>query len=230
MAWIKKVSDVVVDKELEGGISKIAETNAYNVEIEEVYLKQSNTDGSEAVSLAVAVKTKDGEVAKTFFTIMGKDGNTYFESTVGGKKVKKQHFGLSIANSLFKIVLGKEIFDCEPSETTYRQYNKDTKEMETLEADGFPELVGKTVGVCAQMVRKIKGKDSTEYPEIVHFFDTETGLFADEEDNGGKRKLDRWLASAKDYKIIEEEAPKSSFRKKADSDGDDKPAKRKWGK
>ena len=226
--WLKKSIDVVVDNEMEfSGASRIAETNAYEVVITEAYIQESKADGSKSTSLAIECKTSDGNTAKTFFTLTGKDGNTYFKSTVGGKDVKKQHFGLSIANTLFKLLLDKEIFDCEPSSTTYKKWNKETKELETLEADGFPELIGQDIGVCIQMIRKISGKDSSEYPEIAHFFDVKTGLFAEEEESD-KRKIDRWLASAKDFKVIEEEAPKSSFGKKAEKT-EEAPAKRKWG-
>jgi len=227
MSWIKKNTEVQVDAELEFSSSRITETNAYSVEITEAYLQSSKDESSKSVSLVIAVKTEDGDTAKTFFTIMGRNGETYFESTVAGKTVKKQHFGLSIVNSVFKILLDKEIFDCEPSDTTFQKWDNEAKEMNTEKADGFPELVGKTIGVCVQMIRKIQGKNSSEYPEIVHFFNTETGLFSEEQDSP-KRKLDRWLASAKDFKVIEEEAPKSSFGKK--SNPDDKPTRRKWGK
>lgn len=229
MAWIKKVVDVVVDNEMEfSGANRIAETNAYEVEITEAYLQDSKADGSKSSSLVIEVKNEDGATAKTFFTITGKDGQTFFTSTAGGKTVKKQHFGLSIANTLFKLLLDKEIFDAEPTGTTYKKWNKESKELETLEADGFPELIGKKIGTCIQMIRKISGKDSSEYPEITHFFNIETGLFADEEQSD-KRKLDRWLASAKDFKVIEEEAPKTSFGKKAEKT-EDTPVKKKWGK
>lgn len=228
MAWIKKATDVEVSKELESSSLRITTTNAYGCTVTEAYLQEGKDADSKSVSLAISIKTQDGEDAKTFFTVFGRDGNTYFTSTTGGKTVKKQHFGLSIVNSLFKIALGKEIFDCEPTQTTYQKWNNDDKTMETVEADGFPELVGAKVGVCVQMIRKIKGKDSSEYPEIAHFFNLETGLFADEEPSD-KRKLDRWLASAKDFKVIEEQAPKSAFGKKEEATTE-APVKKKWGK
>ena len=229
MAWIKKNVDVEVSKELEYSSNRVQATNAYEAEVTEAYLQNSAQEGSKAVSLVVNIKTNEDEEAKTFFTVLGRDGNEYFMGTVAGKPVKKQHFGLSIANSLFQIALGKEIFDCEPSDTTYQKWNKDTKVLEKTKADGFPELVGKKVGVCIQMVRKISGKDSSEYPEISHFFDIETGLFATEEESP-KHKLDRWLASAKDFKVIEDEAPKSAFGNKSTAGSEEAPKKRKWGK
>jgi len=230
MAWIKRDEEVEVSQELEYSNNSIQETNAYECEVTEAYLQESKQEGSKSQSLVISVKNDKDETAKTYFTIMGRDGNTYFTSTFKGKTVKKQHFGLGIVNTLFKITLGKEIFDCEPSNTTFEQWNKEDKEMEKLDGDGFPELVGKKIGTCIQMIRKISGTNSSEYPEIKHFFDLETGLFADEEDSD-RRKLDRWLASSKPFHVIEEEAPKSSFGKKATSTpSEDAPKKRRWGK
>ena len=229
--WIKKDKEVEVATELESSVNNIAKTDAYEVTIKEAYLKESADEQSKSVSLVVAVEDEHGETAKTYFTIMGRDGNTFYKTTYKGKETKKQHFGLSTVNTMFKILLGKEIFDCEPSETKFQQWNKEDKEMEEHTGDGFPELIGMKVGTCIQMIRKIKGKDSSEYPEIAHFFNLETGLFADEVDSD-RRKLDRWLNSAKDFKVIEEEAfeKKSSFGKKSEgsSDGETKP--KKWGK
>ena len=232
MAWIKKDSTAEVSQELEFENTNITKTDAYEAEITEAYLKNSADEQSKSVSLVINAKTEDGDTVKTYFTVMGRDGNTFFESTYKGKKVKKQHFGLSIANSLFKIAFdGKEIFDVEPAETTFSQWNKEDKEMEEHSGDGFPDLVGKKIGLCVQMIRKISGKDSSEYPEVTHFFDTETGLFSEEEDSD-RRKLDRWLSSAKEFKVIEEEAKvKTSFGKKADAGTDgEAPKKKKWGK
>lgn len=233
MSWIKKNTEVVVDKELEySGATGISKTDAYEVEITECRLAEAKDTQSKSVSLVVGVKNEAGETAKSFFTIMGRDGKTYFESTVAGEKVKKQHFGLSIANTLFEIALGKEIFEVEPEEVEFEIYNKESKEREKMEGQGFPELIGKKVGVCIQMVRTIDGKDSYEKAEIEHFFDSETGLFDGEEDSDN-RKLDRWMKRAKDFKEIVKEEKKTAFgakkTDKAESKTDEAP-KKKWGK
>jgi hypothetical protein len=233
MAWIKKDESVEVSKELEFSNSNITETNAYEVEITECRLANSQTQGSKSVSLVIGAKTEDDETVRSYFTIMGKDGETYFESTVKGKKVKKQHFGLNIANTLFKLALEKEIFDCEPSEVEFKQWNKEEKEMEDATGDGFPELIGAKVGICVQIVKEISGADSKQYPEIKHFFDLESGLFADEDPEAKKSKLDIWLAGRKEFYVIEKEAQnKSSFgKKKSSDDGEEAPKKKsKWGK
>lgn len=141
MAWISKNSEVEVSKELEFDNSNIQETNAYEVEITECRLAESTAQGSKSVSLVVGVKTEEDETAKTFFTVMGRDGNTYYESTIKGKKVKKQHFGLSTVNTLFKIALDKEVFDCEPEEVTYKAWDKEDKTMKDTQGNGFPEII-----------------------------------------------------------------------------------------
>jgi len=228
MSWIKKEVSAEVSAELEFENSRLSVTDAYELEVTEAYLKDSNTEGSKSKSLVVSGKTEDGLTATTYFTIMGKDGQTFFESTYKGKTVKKQHFGLNIANTLFTILLdGKEIFDCEPSETTFKTWNKEDKEMEDAKGDGFPELIGKKIGATYQMRREINGADSKEFGEITHFFDVETGLFSGEEDSDN-RKLDKWLNSKKDFIVKEVEAPKSSFGKKKDTSGAEKPKANKW--
>ena len=230
MAWINREADVVVDKELDYESNRIDKTDAYEVEITEAYLQKGKD--SDSMSVVISIKNDEGNEGKTYFTIMGRDGKTYFESTVGGKPVKKQHFGLNIVNTLFEIVLGKEIFDVEPSEVEYKVYDKEAKEYKTEKGDGFPELIGQKVGVCYQMYREINGTDSKEYGQITHFFDPETGLFANEEPSD-KTKLDKWLKGAKEYIVKEVEAPKrTSFGKKKDepsADGEPAP-KRKWGR
>ena len=230
MSWIRKEVDVEVSKELEFSNTNISKTDAYEVEIKEAYLKESADKQSESMSLVISAETENGETVKTYFTIVGRDGNAYFETTRKGKTVKKQHFGLSIINTLFQIVLGEEIFDVEPSETKFSVWNKEDNEMQEVTGDGFPELIGSKAGVCVQMIRKIRGKDSSEYPEISHFFDAQTGLFAEEEDSD-KRKLDRWLSSCKEFKIIEEEVKKtSSFGKKPSTSENGEAPKSKWGR
>lgn len=231
MAWIQRNTDVEVSAELEYNNTNITTTNAYTAEVTECYLKDSTDTQSKSKSLVVGVKTDDDETARTYFTIMGRDGNTYFESTVGGKKVKKQHFGLNIADTLFKIALGKEIFACEPSEVDIKVWNKEEKELEDAKADGFPDVIGKKVGVCVQMVREKNGADSKEYPEITHFFDAESGLFSGEESGKKKTKLDIWLASAKEFKVIEKQQQNTnSFGKKKSEQSEDAPRKTGWGK
>ena len=180
--------------------------------------------------MVVGAKTDDDETVKTYFTIMGRNGETYFESTVGGKKVKKQHFGLNIADTLFNIALGKEIFDCEPSKVDIKVWDKEAKEMKDSEANGFPEMIGKKVGICVQMVREINGADSREFPEITHFFNSETGLFHTEEEGKKKTKLDIWLASSKDFRVVEKQQQNTnSFGKKKEA-SEEAPKKSGWGR
>ena len=228
MAWIKKEADVEVTKELEFDSNRIDVTDAFEVEITEAYLKASSVEGSKSMSLVIGVKTDDDMTNRTHFTIMGQDGNTYFKSTYKGKEVKKQHFGLSIVNTLFMMTLDKEIFDCEPEEVEYEVWNKDDKEMVKETGDGFPELIGKRIGITHQMKREINGKDSKEWGEITHFFNLETGLFNGEEESDNT-KLDKWLKNKKEFIVTEVEERKSSFGKKKETeDGEEKP-RRKWG-
>lgn len=233
MAWLKREADVEVTSELEYSNNGINKTDAYEVEITEAYLQHSKADGSKSISLVISAKTDADETIRTFFTLVGKDGNTYFTQSYNGKTVKKQHIGLSIANTLFGILLGKEIFDVTPSETSFEVYDKEAKERKIEKGDGFPELIGRVVGITAQMYREIDGAKSREYASIEHFFDVDTGLFFGEEAIEGKpTKLDKWLSSAKEFKEIVKETPKSSFGKKElpKKDGEQPPVKRGWGK
>ena len=227
MSWIKKDLEVEVTAEMESDFSKISKTDAYEVEIVDVHLQ--NGKDSDSVSVVVGVKTEDGDTNSTYFTVMGRDGNTYYMGSVAGKAVKKQHFGLSSINTLFDIVLGKEIFDIEPSEVEYKQWDNESKAMVDVKGDGFPDLIGKKVGVTVQMTREIDGADSKEYGTITHFFNHETGLFSGEEESD-RTKLSKWLRTMKEF-IVKESTTKSSssFGKKADSTDDSEPKRKKWG-
>lgn len=233
MAWLKREENVEVTQELEYSNNGISKTDAYEVEITEAYLSESKADGSKSVSLVISAKNEADETVRTYFTLVGKDGNTYFTQKYNGKEVKKQHIGLSIANTLFGIALEKEIFDIEPKEVEYSMYDKEAKESKTVKCDGFPDLIGKKVGITAQMNREIDGTKSREYASIDHFFNIETGLFYGEESVEGKpTKLDKWLSSAKDFKETVKEQVKSSFggKKEPAQNGTEQPAKRGWGK
>lgn len=234
MSWIKKSKEVVVIEELESNDSRIQTSNAYEVEITGARLAESKQDNSKSLSLVIDVKTDDGETAREFLTIQGKDGNTFFIDK--RTKVKKQHIGLTIANSLFQLVLDKEIFDAEPEEIKYEAWNKDDEEMEELDGHGFPELIGKKIGVCVQIERVIEGADSKETPRIEHFFNHETGLFNKEVlEDGKKTKLDKWLDKKKEFKEIIKEVveKKSAFAAKTTTEKTEiaeEPKKNKWGR
>ena len=230
MSWIKKVEDVEVIQELEFNNSKISASNAYEVEITGARLQQAKDETSKSVSLVIDVKTEDGETAREFFTIFGRDGEPFFVDKRTG--VKKQHFGLTIVNTAFKIALGKEIFDIEPKEIEYEVYSKDEEKMVTLKGDGFPDLIGKKIGVCVQIIREIQGQDSRETPSIEHFFDAETGLFEGEAPSG-KPKLNKWLDKMKEFKeVIREEPKKANWGGKKEESKSEKeePKKSKWGR
>lgn len=231
--WIKKNEDVVVVEELSSNDSRIQVSNAYEVEITGARLAESTVKNSKSLSLIIDVKNEDGETAREFLTIQGKDGLTYF--TDKKTNVKKQHIGLTIANSLFQLVLDKEIFEVEPSEIEYQAYNKDIEAFEDLKGDGFPDLIGKKVGVCIQIERVIEGADSKESPRIEHFFNVETGLFNKEVlDENKKTKLDKWLDKKKEFKEVIKEVTesRSSFggAKKEESKSEEEPKKNKWGR
>ena len=232
MSWIKKSEDVEVVKELEFDNSRISVSNAYEVEITGARLQEAKDESSKSVSLVIDVKNEDGDSAREYFTIFGRDGEPYFIDK--RNNVKKQHIGLTIVNTAFKIALGKEIFDIEPSEIEYEVYNQENKEKETLKGDGFPELIGKKIGVCVQMVREIQGSDSKETPTIEHFFDHETGLFDGEDGTAKVNKLNKWLDKMKEFKeVIKEEPKKANWGgKKEDSKAAEKeePKKSKWGR
>ena len=233
MSWIKKEEEVVVVEELSSGSDRIQESNAYEVTITGARLAESQQKDSKSLSLVIEVSTENGETAREYFTILGKDGNSYFIDK--RSNVKKQHIGLTIANSLFQLVLDKEIFDIEPREVEYKMYNKETEELEDMKGDGFPDLIGKTVGCCIQIERIIEGADSKESPRIEHFFNVETGLFNKEEvKEGAKTKLDKWLDKKKEFKeIIKEVKERTNFggnKKEATESNSEEPKKSKWGR
>ena len=226
--WITKTDNVEVNEEMESDFSKIEKTDAYEVEITGARLAKSKTERSKSVSLVVEAKTDDGDNISTYFTIMGKDGKTYYKYNNN----LKQHFGLSTVNTLFGIVLDKEIFDVEPSDIKYSGWDADAKARVEMDGEGFPDLIGKRVGITVQMTREIAGADTKEFGTIEHFFNLETGLFHTEvePEAGKKTKLDKWIGRAKEYKIVEAKpAAKSSFAKPKAETGAEAP-KRRWGK
>lgn len=232
MAWIKKEEEIVVVEELSSGSDRIQESNAYEVTITGARLSESQQKNSKSLSLVIDVANENGETAREYFTILGKDGNTYFIDK--RSNVKKQHIGLTIVNSLFQLVLDKEIFDIEPKEVEYKIYNKETEELEDVKGDGFPDLIGKSVGACIQIERIIEGADSKESPRIEHFFNVETGLFNKEEPKeGAKTKLDKWLDKKKEFKeIIKEVKERTNFggKKETTEASGEEPKKSKWGR
>lgn len=232
--WLKKEADVEVVAELESNFNGISKTDAYEVEITEAYLSDAKDDKSQSKSLVISAKTDDDETIRTYFTLIGRDGKTYFTQKYNGKEVKKQHIGLGIANTLFGIALQKEIFDVEPTEVEYSAYDQDAKASVIVKGEGFPDLIGKRVGITAQMNREIDGTNSREFASIEHFFDVETGLFCGEEVKEGKSsKLDKWLSSAKEFKETVKEPVKSAYgaaKKEDTATTTDQPAKRGWGK
>jgi len=232
MSWIKREEEIVVVEELSSGSDRIQESNAYEVTITGARLAESQQKDSKSLSLVIDVANENGETAREYFTILGKDGNTYFIDK--RSNVKKQHIGLTIVNSLFQLVLDKEIFDIEPKEVEYKIYNKETEELEDVKGDGFPDLIGKSVGACIQIERIIEGADSKESPRIEHFFNVETGLFNKEEPKeGAKTKLDKWLDKKKEFKeIIKEVKERTNFggKKETTETSSEEPKKSKWGR
>lgn len=232
MAWLNEGKSVIVQEELGGG-NKIEESGAYEIEITSAYLSHSRQANSKSVSLCIeGVFAEEGKEDKTimeFFTIMGKDGKAFYTRNYGRGAKNFQHIGLRIVNSAFKILLDKTIFDIEPQPMTYEKWDNELKERVSEKGDGFPDLIGKKIGICVQMIREIKGQKSKELSDLVHFFDYGTGLFADEV-NSDHKKIDKWLRLKKDFivKEVEEyEAPQSSFGQADDESGEKKPSP--WG-
>ena len=222
MSWITRDENVETQEEM-GGVSGVKVTDAYKATIKEAYVKDSTVEGSQSMSIVISAETTDGELVKTYYTIQGKNGKGYYERD--GKRF--QHIGTGIVKTVFKILLDKEIYDVEPVDGTYKGWDNDTKKQIDVNGRVFADVIGKEIGICVQMIRKIAGTDTKEYGEIAHFFDIETGLFAGEVDSGKKRKIDKWLDGRKEYKIIEEKQVSSSFGKKAEASADT--GRSKWG-
>ena len=231
MSWITKSENVVENVELEGGVFGIDESGAYAVKITQAYLQESKAADSQSVSLVIGIETEDGKKGIAYKTILGRDGQTFFVMNKNGNSEKREHFGLSISNTMFEIVLGKSIFDVEPVSMDVEKWNFDKKEMETVKVDGFPELIGKEIGVCWRITREIDGVNSKERGDIEHFFDKDSGLFYDEEDSTS-RKIDRWQNMVSKKPIIIKEVAqqtKSSFGQKKETADGETPVK-KWGR
>jgi len=222
MAWIKKSEDIV---EQEQYAERVSVTNGYAGKVTAARLSNSKTPGSKSVSLFVEITTNDGEIASDFFTIMGKDGETFYINK--HDQSKRQHIGLNTANTLFLLALGKEIFDIEPSDIKYMGYDKEAEERVEMKGKGFPEIIGKEIGAAIQVTKEGEGADTKFGTEIQHFFNPLTGRYWNESDNGSVLKIDKWIKKAPEYKIIESFVPKRSFGGAKDAD---KPEKKGWGR
>jgi len=222
MSWIKKDETVEAATE-QSGFSQISESNAYEVEVIGCHIQESKVEGSKSISMMVELRNDDSETAREYFTVLGKDGNSYF---VDSKGKKKEHFGLGILNTFVFILTGKEVYDYPPTEMKYQQWDNENKGFIDVVGEGYPDLIGKKIGVKIQMIRETDGMKSKDYPSIFGFFNTETGLSAGEVRDGDKKtKLDKWLDRKKDYKIIEKKEIQSSFSKPADGE-----TKSRWGR
>ena len=212
MSWIKKIDgqEEIVNNEMESDFAKVSESNAYAAKITDAHLQESAQEGSKSVSL-----------------VLGRDGNPFYIN----KKTqeKKYHFGLLSANTLFQLALNKSLFDVEPDEVEYKQWDNEKKEMIDIKGDGFSGLIGKDIGITVQMHRKIDGQNSSEWGEIEHFFDLETNLFSDEVAGSKKSKLEKWLSAKKDFKVEVVEAQASSFGKKKETAEGEAPKPSRWG-
>jgi len=228
--WLKKESGIEKNAEMESDFNRIEKTDAYEVQITQAYVRESASADSKSISLVVSVKDIETEATNTtYFTLTNRSGETFYIRNINGVDKKYEMFGLSLANAMFNILLGKDIFDFEPQDMTTELWDKDAKAMKETTVSGFHDLVGKNIGVTIQMRRELDGQNSKEFGTIDHFFDPKSGLFHNEEDSNN-RKLDRWLNKKKEF-IIKEVAQqqKSSFgKKKETTDGAEKP--RKWGR
>ena len=206
--WLNRDADVV---EPDYYKEKVSVTNAYAGTVTQCRLNDSKQKGSKSVSLFIEVTTTDDEVATEFLTITGKDGNTFYINKKDGSK--RQHIGLGTANTLFLLTLGKEIFDIEPTNIEYEAYDKENEEMKTVSGQGFPEMIGKEIGIAVQVTKEGEGADIKFGTEIQHFFNPVTGTYWNESDKGAgyTRKIDKWIKKAPEYKVIEAYAPKRSF-------------------
>lgn len=190
-----------------GGGGVIA-SGAYDFIIELAYFGVS---AGGAISFTVVFKDSSGaSLTQIFWVTSGtaKGGNNYYTDKGG----KKQYLpGFSLANSMCKLAIQKEIGDLASEKKVISKYNFDLNKMAPTEVDMVMTLLGQpiTVGVLKQIVDKT-AKDSTgaytptgetkEENDVNKFFRASDKLTGTEIKAGSTTHefYDRWVEKHKD--------------------------------
>lgn len=145
---------IVEEADTLGGGSTVLESDAYDLNIDLAYLSESKGG---ALSLVVDFKGKNKEkLTQVFWMTSGtaKGGKNYYIDKKSGDK--RYLPGFSAANSLCRLVVGKEIGSLNTQKKVINKWNYDLKKMAPTEVDMFMDLLGLpvTVGVIKQVVDK----------------------------------------------------------------------------
>lgn len=163
------------------------ETDIYPATVKAAYLGKSGS--SDAVSfnaiLEIDVNGKKTEVRPQIWMTNGQGGITYDVKDRQTKKPtgeKRNLPGYDQVNSLFMLILGKEVGDAEMDETTLKLYDFDAKKELPQSVQHFPELQGEEIQIALQkqIVDVNKKNDATgkyeptgktrEENEVIKFF------------------------------------------------------------
>jgi hypothetical protein len=167
-------------------------TDVYSAKIKVAYMAKSNSSDAQGLNLIFEVENngKKSEFSMAgpmncIWMTNGQGDITYF---VKDKKTKKPTTekrnlpGYDQVNSLFMLVLGKEVGEADMEETTVKIYDFDARKELPVSVQHFPELQGVEVQLALQedIVDKMKKNDNSgEYEptgetrnvnELIKFF------------------------------------------------------------
>jgi len=160
-AKLNTATDVAEEKDYVGGGSSVLDSGLYPMTVALAYVGES--EGG-AASLNLHLKTDDGtELRQTLYVSSGraKGQKTYYEKD----GVKHNLPGFTLAQSLSRLTVGKELGELQAEAKVVSLYDYDAKKEVPTNVQALTELHGQQIitGVLKQTVDKTKKNDSGVY-------------------------------------------------------------------
>ena len=163
------------------------DTDIYTATIKAAYMSKSGSSDAQSFNaiLEINVNGKKTEVRPQIWMTNGKGGITYEVKDRQTKKPTgeiKNLPGYDQVNSLFMLILGKEVGDADMEDLTIKLYDFDAKKELPQSVPSFPELAGEEIQIALQkqIVDVNKKNDASgayeptgktrEQNEVVKFF------------------------------------------------------------
>ena len=162
LASLRTDQSIEVEKDTIGGITRIEESNVYNLTIELAFLR---TSPSGAVALETHLKTDKGaNLRQTFWMQSGtaKGGKHYYVAKDGKKRYLP---GFTLANDLALLTAAAEIGEVSTEEKMVKLWDYTAGEEVPTKVQMFTDLVGKDIkaGIQLSIEDKNVKNDSGEY-------------------------------------------------------------------
>lgn len=147
--------------------------------------------GTGAIGIEFEFESQAGQSARFTLYTLNKDGQPIY----GGKQLQALMAVLKLRSLTAK-------------QATIEEYSFDTQQKEKVQAEIYPDLMGKTVGIVFQMEEYLNSnQDLKSRPNFFAPFDATTKQVAAEVlDQSKAEKLDKMLATLKDKKLPAQQA------------------------